>query len=47
MKVGYIRILTVKQNTARQYEMMKGKEKEKYFEDKCSGKSTNRKALMT
>ena len=45
MKVGYIRISTVDQNTARQYELMKEKGIEKYFEDKCSGKNTNRKAL--
>lgn len=45
MKVGYIRISTVEQNTARQYELMKEKGIEKYFEDKCSGKNTNRKAL--
>lgn len=45
MKVAYIRISTVEQNTARQYEMMKEKEIEKYFEDKCSGKNTNRRAL--
>lgn len=45
MKVGYIRISTIEQNTARQYEMMKEKGIEKFFEDKCSGKNTNRKSL--
>ncbi|MBL4933531.1 recombinase family protein [Clostridium paridis] len=45
MKVGYIRISTIEQNTARQYEMMKEKGIEKYFENKCSGKNINRKAL--
>ena len=45
MKVAYVRISTIDQNTARQYELMKEKGIEKYFEDKCSGKNTNRKGL--
>lgn len=45
MNVAYIRISTVDQNTARQYEMMKNLDIEKYFEDKSSGKDTNRKGF--
>ncbi len=41
-KVGYIRVSTVDQNTERQ---LNGLELDKIFEDKCSGKDTNRPAL--
>lgn len=41
-KLGYIRVSTVVQNTARQLD---GIELDKVFEDKVSGKSTNRPAL--
>ena len=41
--VGYIRVSTVEQNTARQLD---GLALDKVFEDKCSGKDTNRPALQ-
>ncbi|WP_016955807.1 recombinase family protein [Catenovulum agarivorans] len=41
-KVGYIRVSTVEQNTDRQ---LAGVKVDKVFEDKCSGKDTNRPAL--
>ena len=40
--IGYIRVSTVEQNTARQLDSIK---LDKVFEDKCSGKDTNRPAL--
>lgn len=44
MIVGYVRVSTVDQNTARQLD---GVEVEKTFEDKVSGKDTARPALQT
>ena len=41
-KVGYIRVSTVDQNTDRQ---LHGIELDRMYEDKCSGKDTNRPAL--
>jgi len=41
-RIGYIRVSTVDQNTARQLE---GVELDKTFTDKCSGKDTNRPQL--
>ena len=41
--IGYIRVSTVEQNTARQLD---GIELDRTFEDKCSGKDTNRPALQ-
>lgn len=45
MKVGYIRVSTVEQNEARQVELMKKLEVEKMFQDKQSGKNTERQGL--
>ena len=42
MRLGYVRVSTVDQNEDRQYEALKGYNIEKYFQDKCSGKDTNR-----
>lgn len=42
MKVGYVRVSTTDQNPARQHELMKSLGVEKIFEDKISGKNTNR-----
>ena len=42
MKVGYVRVSTVEQNPARQFELMKTIGVEKTFSDKISGKNTNR-----
>lgn len=42
MNIGYIRVSTVEQNTARQLE---GVKLDKTYEDKCSGKDTNRPEL--
>jgi len=42
-KVAYIRVSTVEQNTERQLD---GLEFDKTFEDKCSGKDTNRPQLQ-
>lgn len=42
-KVGYIRVSTVDQNTERQLD---GIELDKVFEDRCSGKDTNRPQLQ-
>ena len=42
MKLGYIRVSTVEQNTARQ---LSGIELDKIFEDKCSGSNSDRPAL--
>lgn len=46
MKVGYVRISTVEQNTARQDEIMKQLGVEKVFTDKLSGKNTFRPELQ-
>jgi DNA invertase Pin-like site-specific DNA recombinase len=42
MKLGYIRVSTIEQNTARQLDGLK---LDKVFEDKCSGSNTERPAL--
>jgi len=42
MKLGYIRVSTIEQNTARQLD---GLELDKKFEDKCSGSNTERPSL--
>ncbi|GAW97628.1 MULTISPECIES: recombinase family protein [Colwellia] len=42
MKLGYIRVSTIEQNTARQLD---GIELDKRFEDKCSGSNSDRPAL--
>lgn len=42
MDIGYIRVSTVEQNTARQLE---GVKLDRIYEDKCSGKDTNRPQL--
>ena len=41
-KIGYVRVSTVEQHTDRQ---LAGFELDKVFEDKCSGKDTNRPQL--
>lgn len=46
MKVAYIRVSTVEQNTQRQVEGLKGYGIEKYFEEKVSGKDTQRPELQ-
>lgn len=46
MKIGYIRISTAEQNTARQEVLMKELEVDSVFIDKMSGKSTNRPELQ-
>lgn len=45
MKVGYVRISTREQNTARQDEIMRKLEVEKIYTDKISGKSMERQEL--
>ena len=45
MKVGYVRISTKEQNTARQDELMKGLEVEKVYTDRMSGKNKERPEL--
>jgi len=47
MKVGYIRVSTAEQNTARQEEALKALGVEKLFVDKCSGKNAARPELMS
>lgn len=46
MKVAYIRVSALDQNTARQEEAMKGLEIEKMFKEKASGKNTERPELL-
>lgn len=46
MKVGYIRVSTAEQNTARQEILMEQLGVEKVFIDKCSGKNANRPKLV-
>lgn len=46
MKVGYIRISTKEQNTARQDNLMNSLGVEKVFTDKISGKSLERPELL-
>lgn len=45
MKVGYIRVSTVEQNTARQDDMLKAEKCDKIFKEKKSGKDMNRPEL--
>ena len=46
MRIGYVRVSTKEQNTARQEEIMKSLEVDKMFIDKMSGKDTDRPALQ-
>lgn len=46
MKVGYVRVSTKEQNTARQEEIMKSLEVDKIYIDRTSGKNTDRPALL-
>ena len=46
MKVGYVRVSTAEQNTARQEVIMEQLGVEKVFMDKMSGKNTNRPQLQ-
>lgn len=46
MKVGYIRVSTAEQNTARQEILMEQLGVERVFIDKCSGKNNTRPQLM-
>lgn len=45
MKIGYIRVSTAEQNTARQEVLMRSLDVEKMYIDKMSGKSRNRPKL--
>lgn len=45
MMIGYVRVSTQEQNTARQEELMKSLNVDKVFIDKVSGKDTKRTAL--
>lgn len=46
MKVGYIRVSTVEQNTARQDDMLREEKCDKVFKEKRSGKDMNRPELQ-
>ena len=46
MKIGYVRVSTKEQNTARQEEIMKLLEVDKVYIDRMSGKNTDRPALL-
>ena len=46
MKVGYVRVSSLEQNTARQGKIMKNLGVEKIFTEKVSGKDTNRPELI-
>lgn len=46
MKIGYVRVSTKEQNTARQEELMKALGADKVFIDRMSGKNTERPALQ-
>ena len=46
MKIGYVRVSTKEQNTARQEEIMKSLEVDKMYIDKMSGKDTDRPDLQ-
>ena len=46
MRVAYIRVSTVEQNTARQREALEKYDIEKYYEEKISGKNTDRPKLQ-
>lgn len=45
MRVGYCRVSTAEQNTARQEVLLESLAVERVFLDKCSGKNTDRDAL--
>lgn len=45
MRVGYVRVSTIEQNTARQEVLLECLNAEKVFIDKCPGKNTDRPAL--
>lgn len=45
MKIGYVRVSTTEQNTARQDAMMQAQGVERVFTDKMSGKNTDRPQL--
>ena len=45
MRVGYARVSTAEQNTARQEVLLESLAVERVFLDKCSGKNTDRPAL--
>ena len=46
MRIGYVRVSTKEQNTARQEELMKSLGVDKIYIDKMSGKDTDRPALQ-
>lgn len=46
MKIGYVRVSTKEQNTARQEELMKSLGVDKMYIDKISGKNTDRPSLL-
>lgn len=46
MRIAYIRVSSKDQNVARQLEAMKGHDIERFYEDKLSGKDTNREQLQ-
>lgn len=46
MKIGYIRVSTTEQNTARQDDMLKDERCDKIFKEKRSGKDMNRPELQ-
>ena len=46
MRIAYVRVSTVEQNEARQIEALKKHDIEKWFEEKVSGKDTNRPKLQ-
>ncbi|WIW71876.1 recombinase family protein [Anaerosinus gibii] len=46
MRIGYIRVSSLDQNTDRQHEILKQYALEKIFEEKVSGKDRNRPALQ-
>ena len=46
MRIGYIRVSSLDQNTDRQHEILKQYALEKIFEEKISGKDRNRPALQ-
>jgi len=47
MRIAYIRVSTKEQNVARQLEAMKAHDIERFYEDKLSGKDTNREQLQS
>lgn len=46
MRVAYVRVSTVEQNEARQFEGLKKHDIEKWYEEKVSGKNTDRPQLQ-